>query len=88
MSKETIFAEGFYYKPKHENAPSFVLGSLSCKVDDAIAFLSSNSNDKGYVNMQILESKDGKPYVKLDDFVPTPKGEKKAVEEEDDDLPF
>ena len=81
---ETVFADGFFFKEKHANAPDFVVGSLSCKVADAISFLSSNANGSGYVNMQIKMSKGGKPYVALDTFTPKPKSETAVVEDGDD----
>ena len=32
--EEIVFADGFKFRKKHANAPDFVLGSLSIKVDD------------------------------------------------------
>ena len=74
------FAKGFYANSPRENAPSFVKGSISVKVDDAIAWLKENVNDKGYVNLDILEQKsDPKKYsLALNTFVAKDKS----------DLPF
>ena len=38
MTDEKIFADGFSFK-RNENAPDFVVGRLSIKVDEAIAFV-------------------------------------------------
>lgn len=70
QNSDIVFADGFFYNEPHENAPDFVLGRVSVKVADALEFLSANANDKGYVNLQILRSQEGKPYMKLDTFVP------------------
>ena len=68
--QESVLAQGFFYKDKHQNAPDFVLGNLSLNAADAIKFITDHTNDRGYVNLQILRSKEGKPYIKLDTFVP------------------
>jgi hypothetical protein len=91
MSQDKIFADGFIFK-RRENAPDFVIGNISVKVDDAIGFLTANQKN-GWVNLNVLNSKGGKPYIELDQFVPKSKGNespapKKEVVEEEDGLPF
>ncbi len=87
MSKDKIFADGFIFK-RRENAPDFVIGNISVKVDEAVAFLKANHKN-GWVNLNVLTSQAGKPYVELDTFVPKKKEEAKAVtKEEVTDLPF
>ena len=101
--EEKNYAKGLFAK-RNEKAPEFVVCNLSCKTDDFIQFLKENTNDKGYVNMQVLKSKDkGTMYAVLDTFEPkpntTPTQEKKSVKTQvndpfqnensgDDDLPF
>lgn len=41
MSQDKIFADGFLFK-RRENAPDFVIGNISVKVEDAIGFLTAN----------------------------------------------
>ena len=90
MSNETIFADGFIFKRK-ENAPEFVVGSQSIKVEEAIAFLQANQKN-GWVNLDIKQSKGGKYYCQLDTWQPKPKSEKKdvmeVISEKSDELPF
>ena len=74
---EKVFAQGFLFK-RNENAPDFVIGSQSIKVDEAIAFLQEHSQN-GWVNLQVKQSQGGKYYTELDTFVPKPKA---------DSLPF
>jgi hypothetical protein len=94
-NQERIFADGFIIK-RRENAPEWVIGNLSIKVDEAIAFLKNNEK-KGWVNLNIKKGRSGNPYIELDTFEAKPKGEEKAAKaapppqaepEEDGDLPF
>ena len=80
---ENFYAKGLFAK-RNEKAPEFVLCSLSIKTDDFIQFLKENTNDKGYVNLQVLKSREkGTIYAILDTFEPktssTPTQEKKVV---------
>ena len=88
---EKIYAKGLFAK-RNEKAPEFVVCSLSLGTDDFIQFLEENTNDKGYVNLQVLKSKDkGTFYAILDTFEPktntTPTQEKKSVKTKNND-PF
>ena len=76
MSNQTekVFADGFIFK-RNENAPEFVVGSQSIKVDEAIAFLQLNQKD-GWVNLDIKQSKGGKYYCELDTWKPKTSGGK------------
>ena len=56
---EKVFAEGFIFKMK-PNSPEWVVGSLSLKADEAIAFIQKNT-DKGWVNLNVNIGKSGKP---------------------------
>ena len=87
MSQDKVFAAGFLFK-RRENAPDFVIGNISVKVDEAIAFLKTNQKN-GWVNLNVLNSKGGKPYIELDQFVPKKK-ETETVEsdKETESLPF
>ena len=96
---EKIYAKGLFVK-RNEKAPEFVVCSLSFKTDDFIQFLEENTNDKGYLNIQVLKSRDkGTLYAILDTFEPktntTPTQEKKSVKNDPfqngnsgGDLPF
>lgn len=67
--KEKVFANGFMFK-RNDNAPDFIVGGMSVKVDEAIEFLKSNDK-KGWVNLDIKKSKGGKYYVELDTWQPS-----------------
>lgn len=99
--KERVFADGFSFK-RNESAPDYVVGRLSLKVDDAVAFIKKHANTNGWINMSIMYGRSGNPYVELDtyepakqdDAVPMSKAGLKtkpaaaAEEQEDNDLPF
>jgi hypothetical protein len=68
MSKERIFAEGFSFK-RREDAPDFVIGRISIKVDEAIAFLKKNAKN-GWVNLDAKYGRSGNPYLELDEYEP------------------
>ena len=75
-NQESALVAGMFFNQKHENAPDFVLGSISFKVEDVVAFLQQHKNEKGYVNVDFLRAKPkegeskGKPYFKLNTWKP------------------
>lgn len=91
--EEKIFADGFSFK-RNENAPDFVVGRLSLKVDEAIGFIKKYDKN-GWVNLSVKTARSGNHYVELDTFDPSSKKEKKSsvkkqqkTEDEGDGLPF
>jgi hypothetical protein len=91
---EKIFADGFSFK-RNEKAPEFVIGRLSMRVDEAIAFLKEHDRN-GWVNLNIKTARSGNHYVELDTYEPqteqAPKAKPKAApvksSENDEELPF
>jgi hypothetical protein len=84
MAEEKIFADGFSFK-RNDNAPDFVVGRVSIKVEEAIAFLKRYEKN-GWVSLNTNRSKTGIYYMELDTFVPKQVGiPTKKVEE---DVPF
>lgn len=100
MADEKIFADGFLFK-RNEKAPDFVVGRISIKVEEAIAFMKQHQKN-GWVNLGVKTARTGNYYIDLDTFEAktqdsaVDKYEKKAEskqqpavqEEEEDDLPF
>lgn len=86
MSNEKVFANGFSFK-RRESAPDFVIGNISVKVDEAIEFLNQNKKADGWVNLNILKSQNGKPYIELDTWSPDSAKAATAVQE-DTGMPF
>ena len=75
---EVKFIDGLIVK---EGKPDFVKAKLSFKIEEFAKFVKENAKD-GWLNIDILESKNGKLYGKLNEFKPEKKGE------EDDSMPF
>lgn len=91
MSQEKNFAKGFIFK-RNANAPGFVVGNISVKVDEAIEWLQANQH-KGWVNMKVNTAKSGSYYMELDTWATDNKkfaeiGANKIAPEVDDSLPF
>lgn len=82
--KEYKMATTFTIK-KRENSPGFVFGSFGCKLDDLKDFV----NDKGYVNFDILATKDNTGYyVKVSDFGINKKTDSQVMEFDEEKMPF
>jgi hypothetical protein len=100
---EKIFADGFSFK-RSEKAPDFVVGRLSLKTDEAVAFIRQHEKG-GWVNLNVKTARSGNYYIELDTYEPTqqgaaakpiakpqdapkPKAVAPVVEEDEDELPF
>ena len=86
---EKVFADGFIFK-RNEKAPDFVVGGISIKVEDAVAFLMKHDKN-GWVNLQVKNSQGGKYYMELDTFEPKQQQQeqpKAQAEQVQQDLPF
>lgn len=83
---EKKFVDGLFIKTVETQYGG--IDKLSFKVEQFIEFLKENQNDRGYVNIDILEKRDGGKYAKLDEFVPKPQGEAINDDRPDSTLPF
>lgn len=86
---ENKFIEGLYVNAPRGKAPEFVKGSISIQKDRFMKWLSGeNPNEKGYVNIDILEKKDGSGwYAKINDWKPS-KSEKPTITIESEENPW
>lgn len=62
------FIPGLFFKTPHENAPDFVISKGSIKVADLAQWLASQEVE--WVNFDLKNSRDGKPYASVDDWKP------------------
>jgi len=70
---EMKFAEGMSFKARNENAPETVRGSIYFKVSEFQQFLDKNKDEKGWVHVKMMKSKEkGTIYFILDTWKPTP----------------
>jgi hypothetical protein len=75
MENEKIFTEGLIFKMPRENAPAFVKGSLSIKVEDFAKFMQKHQKN-GWLNIDLKVSQGAKAYAELNTWQPnsnTPK---------------
>lgn len=56
------------YTTPHEKAPKWIKGNISVKVDDFIAFAQANQDARGWLNIDIKESKKGGFYLELNEW--------------------
>lgn len=72
MANEKVYAKGLFAEKKQTSFGEIT--KISIKTADFAQFLQDNTNEKGYVNIDILTSKDGeKLYGVLNSY--QPKGE-------------
>jgi len=81
--KKFEWVNGLYVK---EWKIDFVKAKLGIKVKDFIEYLEENSNSEWYVNIDILESKKGWLYAKLNTW--KPEKQDKVDTTTDDEIPF
>ncbi len=68
---DKIFAEGIYFD-RRETAPDFVVGRLGIDRDRLVKWLEKQQvSDRGYLNLNIAQSRNGKYYVELDTWQPS-----------------
>ena len=68
---EKVFADGLIMKKKQFSWGEITTASI--KVEEFIKFLQQH-NKNGWVNLNIKESREGKPYAELDTWEPTQQG--------------
>lgn len=66
---EKKFADGIRFERPKEGSPEFVKGRISIQVDMFVKWVQENKNDKGWVNLDLLKSKEkGTLYLQLDNW--------------------
>jgi len=93
---EKELAKGIFFKDPHPNAPDFVKGKISIRIEEFKKFLEEKSGDE-WINLQISESRGGKNYISVDNWKPnaskaktesyTPPSQPQPYVA-DDDIPF
>ena len=86
--QEMKFANGMTFKARHEKAPETVRGSIYFKASDFTQFLEENKDEKGWVHVKMMKSKDkGTIYFILDTWKPTPIKDDETGETIPEELP-
>ena len=76
---DKIFTNGLIFKLPREKAPEYVKGSLAFKVEEFIKWLQENVDDRGWVNVDLKVSRNGKPYAEKNTWKP---GDRRSAGEE------
>jgi hypothetical protein len=84
MSEEKQFTDGLIFKLPRDNAPDFVKGSLSVKVEEFKAWLDAHV-DNGWVNIDLKVSQGGKAYAEKNTWKPDGGA---APQKAPEDIPF
>lgn len=66
---ETKKINGLVVK-KNEKSPEWVLTSVSIEIESFKKWLDENKNGKGWVNLDLKKSKDGRFYLDHNDYKP------------------
>ena len=64
---EKKYADGLWNNPRKENQPDFVLANVSFHAERFAKWILENKNEKGFINFQILNGREG-AYLKYDDW--------------------
>lgn len=67
---ENKFIDGLFIDKPRQGAPDFAKASLGINVEKFTNYIREHENEKGYVNIDILLSREGKLYCKLNDWKP------------------
>lgn len=102
MDKTPLFGEGLFFSRPRDGAPDFIKGSLSIEPSKLIKFLKVNVqhlSPKGWMNLDLKESKGGSLYFQVNTWKPLKKpeeleqdkiteGEQSSDEVNPEDVPF
>ena len=96
QNDDSMLVSGFYPKPKHENAPDFVIAKGSINLTQFAEFMrefKAAYPGEEWVSLDMKLSKAGKGYAVVDTWKPDPdKAAQPAAQNipapSDDDLPF
>ena len=88
QNTEKNFANGFIVS-RRDAAPDFVISNVAINVAEFTDWLNKNKNDKGWVNIDLKQSKSGKYYAEQNTWQPNTESSTQVVSKDDDgDLPF
>ena len=82
------FADGIMFRLPSEKSPKWIKGNISVNVAKFTDFLNKVSNERGWVNLDVKDSKNGTMYIELNTYqkpqnAPTNENNPKA-----DELPY
>ncbi len=88
QNTEKNFANGFIVS-RRDSAPDFVISNVAINVAEFTNWVNTHKNDKGWINLDIKQSKNGKYYAEHNNWQPTEASSSSPSNADDDsDLPF
>lgn len=84
-----IYPKGMRWQGPRDKAPSFVKGRLGLFVPDLTNWMNQHANAGGWVNLDVLEGRDGL-YAVLNTYEPKPKLQEQSNDADDlaNSIPF
>lgn len=70
---KNILVNGLFISKPSEKAPEYAIANIGINRKKIAKWLKDNENAKGFVNINILESKGGSLYAKLNTWTPKQK---------------
>jgi hypothetical protein len=89
MADDIKFPKGFIVKAPRDNAPEWVIATISIKREELIEWLSSRDTD--WINLDVKEANSGHWYASVNTFKPkqeTKPGANVPAADYDSDAPF
>lgn len=71
--QEAVFSEGLFFDRPRDGAPSYVKGRLSISARKFFTWMKANPqylSDKGWLNLDLKTSKEGKLYLQVNTYKP------------------
>ncbi len=65
---EKNFADGLRFNTPSPKAPEFVKGQISINIEKFIPWAQANADQRGWINLDVKESKGGNIYCELNTF--------------------
>jgi hypothetical protein len=65
---ENEFPKGIMIRKPKDNAPDFIRGQISLKLDEAIPYLQSKASFNNWLNIDIKISKQGSMYLAVNNY--------------------
>lgn len=63
------YPKGIWFNPKNPKQADFVIGGISISKDTFVQWLNGQvADEKGYIKLQVLNGKEDKPYVVVDEW--------------------
>ena len=81
MDKEKIFVDGFSVKPLDNEQYPWLKAQIGLNPTKLKVFMDAYTDDRGWVNITLKESKGGTWYAELDTWKPKAKAEETPVED-------